>query len=379
MSAKSIQNTLKNAFPKADREGWRIAAAAETNDADPIKSLQWGIDRDLLFLPIYDKIDANELQYLQKFIIQPTANSYAEPRGWNNLPNITVTNEKAANQLALEYLATGADGVLFTVENASIDLIQLFEKIEWSYCFVSLALTPLALPALTQLKKIIAQKKYDPAVVSGILFWKAVPDAADELVHQFAEEKKIAPLGLRIEPSDPVQEISECLVRAVRLIDMLSKKNLDEKTIIKNIAFSVSANTNFFITVATLKALRILWYQVAQAYTVTDYLFSDLHIHVRSEASSDKRYEPHGNMLKSTLASMAAVCGGCDSLTVYVDDDHDRKANRIGRNVSSILREESHLGKVSDPAAGAYAIDAITHQIAQKAWHAFSSQLNAGA
>jgi methylmalonyl-CoA mutase len=47
--------------------------------------------------------------------------------------------------------------------------------------------------------------------------------------------------------------------------------------------------------------------------------------------------------------------------------------SRIALNVSTILREESHLAKVADPVAGAYYIEALTDQLAQKTWHQFQA------
>lgn len=368
MPGKSIQRTLKSVFPKTDKEEWKKAAVPEVNNPDPLKILTWTADQDLLFLPIYDKIDANELQYLQKFNLLPTANGYTEPRAWNNLPNVVVTDEETANKTALDHLTNGADGILFTLQQPIIDFVTLLHNIEWPYCSIAFELTALTSPALLPLKEIIAQKKYDPAVLSGALFWKSLPNDIDQLIQLFKEEKKIHCLGLMIPSSTPVQEISECLINAVNLVDTLTEKGVAKEVIIKNISFSIPTGTNFFVDISKIKALRILWYQIAKAYEVSGYSFSDLHLHVRSEAWMEKQYEPHSNMLKSTIASMAAIAGGCDALTVYTADAANTLVNRIGRNVSNILREESYFGKVADPTAGSYAIDVMTHNLAQKAW-----------
>jgi methylmalonyl-CoA mutase len=141
------------------------------------------------------------------------------------------------------------------------------------------------------------------------------------------------------------------------------------------IAFSVPVDQNFFENIAKLKALRLLWYQVTQAYGLKNYKPSDLHIHAQSDVWVSKNFEPHGNMIKSTTAAMAAVFGGCDSLTILAQDEQNKTMSRIARNVSSVIREESYLNKVVDPLAGAYAVDKMTEEIAMKAWTSFQSAM----
>ena len=49
--------------------------------------------------------------------------------------------------------------------------------------------------------------------------------------------------------------------------------------------------------------------------------------------------------------------------------------NRIARNVSSILRDESYLSKVADPTAGSYYLDNLTADLSEKAWQKFQSKV----
>jgi methylmalonyl-CoA mutase len=70
---------------------------------------------------------------------------------------------------------------------------------------------------------------------------------------------------------------------------------------------------------------------------------------------------------------MAAIAGGCDSITIEPEDATNETMNRMARNVSSILRDESHFSKVADPTAGSYYIDSLTEQLSEKAWSKFQS------
>src|SRR5436190_18952994 len=93
-------------------------------------------------------------------------------------------------------------------------------------------------------------------------------------------------------------------------------------------------------------------------------------VHCYTEAFVNEKYEPHGNMLKGTTASLAAIFGGCDMLTVDAEDGQQEMMSRAARNISNILREEVHLSKVADPVAGSYYVETLSAQIADAAWNA---------
>ena len=80
-------------------------------------------------------------------------------------------------------------------------------------------------------------------------------------------------------------------------------------------------------------------------------------------------------MLKATTASMAAILGGCDVLTVDAEDPDNATMSRAARNVSNVLREESHFSKVADPLAGSYFIDDLTRQLSENVWQLVQTKM----
>ncbi len=72
--------------------------------------------------------------------------------------------------------------------------------------------------------------------------------------------------------------------------------------------------------------------------------------------------DPHGNIVRATIAALAAATGGADAVTVLPFSAAlglpDAFARRIARNTQTILIEESNLHRVADPAAGSGAIEA---------------------
>jgi methylmalonyl-CoA mutase len=86
-------------------------------------------------------------------------------------------------------------------------------------------------------------------------------------------------------------------------------------------------------------------------------------------------FDAHVNLLRTQTEAMSAALAGVHSITVTPFDKAyetpDEFAERIARNQQLLLKEESHLNKVVDPAAGSYYIENLTNSIAQQAWALF--------
>lgn len=80
-------------------------------------------------------------------------------------------------------------------------------------------------------------------------------------------------------------------------------------------------------------------------------------------------------MIRTTIEAMAAVLGGCNAITVMSQDNNTEEnlVRRMGRNISTILKEESYLNQVTEIAAGSYYIENLTYLLAQEAWKLFQN------
>jgi methylmalonyl-CoA mutase len=94
------------------------------------------------------------------------------------------------------------------------------------------------------------------------------------------------------------------------------------------------------------------------------------------------RRDPYVNMLRTTIAALAAGVSGVDAMTVLPFTIAlglpDRFARRIARNTQLILLEESNLAKIADPAAGSGGIEDLTDQLCRAAWAQFQEIERAG-
>jgi methylmalonyl-CoA mutase len=365
MADNTLQNLLET-FPKPDNQSWRKVASSEIEGADPFTSLIWNGQDEIKYAPFYDQSAIASLDYLRKFHLPPDQDSFLGYRTWLNMPNISVTEELTANQIALDHLKNGADGIHFNMYNEHVDWKTLFNGIHWDYCSLSFQAND-ELKIWTELHRHI-QQNFNESNINGTFFWKSIPVNTINLI----QSARFKSLGIIVDSPTPVKQIVEALTKGVQMIEQFATIG-GIKKIVDAIAFSIPIGNNFLQDVSKLKALRLLWYQIVRAYGMRDDQSSHLYIHARSGKWINEKYQPHGNMLKATMAAMASVIGGSNALTVYAEDNGNKMMERIARNVSNILREESHFNKVADPAAGAYVIEQMVNDIAQAAWEQFQS------
>ena len=92
--------------------------------------------------------------------------------------------------------------------------------------------------------------------------------------------------------------------------------------------------------------------------------------------------DPWVNMLRTTLAAFGAGVGGADTVLVFPFDVAipggfpgmaTSFARRIARNTQLLLLEESHVGRVLDPAGGSWFVEDLTDELAEQAWQHFQA------
>ncbi len=364
-----LRNRIFNSFLVATKKKWLEAAKHELEGADPIQKL--GFKKgNLTCLPYYDQGDLGTNEHFQ---LPPSANEFLGARAWYNMPTVDVSNESESNRIALSDLNSGADGIVFNFKTAPDHISTLLEKIEWPYCSISFE-GALANRSLEQIHTYALEKKYDVTTLTGCVFSNTSFENESESLKQFEDWKTFHPLGITIEKKEsPDEEIATALAQAVKQIDWLTDEGLSVKQALQAHAFKVQIDEDFFLTIAKLKALRQLWNNVATTFNATGH--TPIFIHTCSPVWNEKAFMPHGNMLKSTTAALSAILGGCDALSLFPEKNESTMMARIALNVSSILREESHLSKVADPTAGSYYLETLTDQLATKAWKKFQKMV----
>jgi len=139
---------------------------------------------------------------------------------------------------------------------------------------------------------------------------------------------------------------------------------------------ALAADADLFLSIAKLRAARSLMARVAEACGAGE-AAGALHLTASTSERMMAKRDPWVNMLRTTVACAGAVFGGADAISVlpftWALGKPDRFAHRIARNTQLVLMEESALGRVADPAHGAWFIEQLTSDLAQKAWTLFQS------
>ncbi|MEV5973056.1 methylmalonyl-CoA mutase subunit beta [Streptomyces sp. NPDC051921] len=169
------------------------------------------------------------------------------------------------------------------------------------------------------------------------------------------------------------QELGASLATGVAYLRALTDGGLTVEQALGQLEFRYAATADQFLTIAKFRAARRLWARVAEACGVPA-AGAQLQHAVTSPVMMTGR-DPWVNMLRTTVATLAAGVGGAESVTVHPFDHAlglpDAFARRIARNTSTILIEESHLARVIDPAGGSWYVESLTDELAHAAWEFF--------
>ncbi|MFF5515721.1 methylmalonyl-CoA mutase family protein [Streptomyces coeruleorubidus] len=169
------------------------------------------------------------------------------------------------------------------------------------------------------------------------------------------------------------QELGCSLATGVAYLRDLTEAGLSVEQACAQLEFRYAATADQFLTIAKLRAARRLWARVAEVCGAPRAGAQLQHV-VTSPVMMTRR-DPWVNMLRTTIATLAAGAGGADSVTVLPFDHAlglpDAFARRIARNTSTILIEESHLSRVIDPAGGSWYVERLTDELAHAGWEFF--------
>ncbi|MEV6024704.1 methylmalonyl-CoA mutase family protein [Streptomyces sp. NPDC052036] len=176
------------------------------------------------------------------------------------------------------------------------------------------------------------------------------------------------------------QELGCSLATAVACLRELTGAGLTVEQACAQLEFRYAATADQFLTIAKLRAARRLFARVAEVCGAPQ-AGAQLQHAVTSPVMMTRR-DPWVNMLRTTVATLAAGVGGADAVTVLPFDHAlglpDAFARRIARNTSAILIEESHLSRVIDPAGGSWYVERLTADLAHAAWEFFQEIERAG-
>ena len=139
------------------------------------------------------------------------------------------------------------------------------------------------------------------------------------------------------------------------------------------ITLGLGVDADYFLTIAKLRAARAIWARMTTACEAE----TPARIEARSSARMLTKMDAWTNMLRLTAAGFGAAVGGADAIVLGTFTDAlgapTAFARRQARNTQIVLMDEANLGRVADPARGAWAIEQLTDQLARAGWAAFQA------
>ncbi len=180
-------------------------------------------------------------------------------------------------------------------------------------------------------------------------------------------------------------ELGAAIAAALMLVRGLTAAGLEPAAALAQLDFRLAATDDQFQTIAKLRAARLLWARVGEVLGAP--AAAGMRQHAVTSLAMTSARDPYVNLLRTTVAAFGAGVGGADLVTVRPFDAAIADglpgttpdfASRMARNIQLLLLEESHLGRVRDPAAGSWYVESLTEQLAERAWECLQQLEAAG-
>lgn len=354
-------------FNKVSSAQWKQQIQYELKGADYNETLVWETLEGIKVKPFYH-IDEFQKKYSVK----------KENKGFEIVQKIFVHDIEKSNQRALDSINRGASQVQFTIENESVYFKKLLQNLPKSSSY-SFILPFLSVEYTHKLANFVEENGFCSSIAIdpiGHLVkdgnWFENLDADFKKLNEIAQKVSIPFLSISAgiyqnAGANIVQQLAYTLAHTNEYFNRLTSFG----GAVGGLSIEVALSSNYFFEIAKIRALRLLFNTLAKEY---NYEF-DCQIVATPSKRNKTLYDYNVNMLRTTTECMSAILGGADAVTNLPYDAIYHKDNefgdRIARNQLLILKNESYFDKVNNPTDGAYYIETLTQQLAEKALELF--------
>ncbi|WP_291134757.1 methylmalonyl-CoA mutase subunit beta [Flavobacterium sp. UBA7663] len=358
-------NNLFSDFEAVSSKQWKQQIQYELKGADYNETLVWESPEGIKVKPFYH----NDETAVNLDAIVPT-------KPFAIVQNIFVHDVKKSNARALETLHRGAESIRFTLENDTVSIEELMQNLPTENVNYYFNLPFLSVEFSNKINDFASKNKSNIFIQNDPIGQLAKDGNWFENLEKDFEKlntiasKTIVPF-LTISSgiyqnagANIVQQLAYTLAQANEYFNRIPAIN-------QPITIEVAVGTNYFFEIAKLRALRLLFNTLASEYNHN----FDCHIIATPTKRNKTLYDYNVNMLRTTTECMSAILGGVDAVANLAYDAIYHKDNefgdRISRNQLLVLKHESYFDKVNNPADGAYYIETLTEQLAEKALELF--------
>lgn len=386
-------------FAPITTEEWEAKIIADLKGRDFERTLVWKTYEGFNVRPFYREENLEGKEYLQslpgEFPFVRGNNKTAND--WFIRQNIFVNDIEAANKKALDILNKGVNsiGFLFTecgaVTKESIATLLkgiCLEAAEINFvcpcdnCNCAQIFAEYVSEGSWNNDNVVASVSSDP-IGTWVLKGKMEENAIENLKKSIEAAKSVKNLRtvavhgkfFANSGASIVQELAFALAQGAEYMDLLTDAGVSVDDAARAIKFNLGVGGNYFMEIAKLRAGRLLWSKIVDAYGPECKNSAKMIVHSETNRFNKTIYDPYVNMLRTQTEAMSAVLGGAHSVTVLpfdaIYEEPTEFSERIARNQQILLKEESHFDKIVDPAAGSYYIETLTESLAENAWKLF--------
>jgi methylmalonyl-CoA mutase len=374
-----LNEFLFSDFPEVSTEDWKNQILKDLKGS-PWDKVTWQTEEGFTIEPFYRKEDLPVL-----------------PRVFKRNPGWKVTEQVTSKSETNTLTEKGVDAAILISheENGKNFGCQISSASDLESLSKSIGAIPLIVSLATRtpkfgdsLKKLVSSHNtvlgdFDPygtAILCGELGCEE--NSIGKSFATLSGTKGFAGVGihslyLRDSGASISQELAYSLAWGVDYLNLHLQAGVSIEDAAANIWFWMGIGSDYFTEIAKFRAMRILWTEVLNVYKPG--LGETLPALLLAQTSNFQytAYDPYVNMLRGTTAAMSAVIGGADFINVSpFDSEYTTKqelGKRIARNAQLLLRYESFLDKVEDPASGSYYLEVLTKKLAETAWEKFQT------
>ncbi len=372
-------HNLFSDFEAVSSKQWKQQIQYELKGADYNETLVWESPEGIKVKPFYHADDSEASETVNLDAIVPT-------KPFAIVQNIFVHDVQKSNARALETLQRGAESVRFTLENDAISIEELMQNLPLENVNYYFNLPFLSVEFTNKINDFASKNKANIFIQNdpigqlgkdGNWFENLEKDFEKlNIIAKNSHPLEGCPTGgvasfLTISSgiyqnagANIVQQLAYTLAQANEYFNRIPAIN-------QPITIEVAVGTNYFFEIAKLRAIRLLFNTLASEYNHN----FDCHIIATPTKRNKTLYDYNVNMLRTTTECMSAILGGADAVANLAYDAIYHKDNefgdRISRNQLLVLKHESYFDKVNNPADGAYYIETLTEQLAEKALELF--------
>ena len=359
-------------FAPTSYETWKAAAIESLKGGIFEKKLFTKTPEGIVLSPIYTEAEAAPYKERLSFpgatdFLRGTKTAGYAEEPWKIAQEVEATDPAEANKVLLEELNKGTNAVNFDAEAVELNTLQdvetLLDQVQLKYAPLSVYAGATALPLLSAILR--RQKKVgDDAPLTGCVGADPIGEAVkkggfdssfESYVEQMAKTLKCA---LKVAPelkviyiqssvyhnggANAIQEAAAALATALTYIDALVEKGFTVDEVAEHIRFNFCLGPNFFMEIAKLRAVRVVWAQLMQAYGAGEKA-QCIDVYAETSQFTTTLYDPYVNVLRATTQAFSGVVGGVSGMKVLPFDaavrDSDAFSRRIARNIQVMMQE----------------------------------------